>query len=70
VQYFQLDVHERYTVFTHLDEGGRLLGQGHVGNDAESLCKLLGRSAEPAQVVLEAGEISPVFTDALEAATG
>lgn len=66
MEYFGLDVHKRYTVFTHVDEGGRLLGQGRVGNDAESLCELLSRSAQPAKVVLEAGGIWPVFTDALE----
>ena len=66
VEYFGLDVHKRYTVFTHVDERGRLLGQGRVSNDAESLSQLIARSAEPAKVVLEAGGIWPVFTDALE----
>jgi transposase len=66
MEYFGLDVHKRYTVFTQLDEGGRLLGQGRVGNDAESLCGLLSRNAQPAKVVPEAGGFWPVFTEALE----
>jgi len=66
MEYFGLDVHKRYTVFTRLDERGTLLGQGRVTNDAESLASLLAQSVEPAKVVLEAGGIWPVFTDALE----
>jgi hypothetical protein len=57
MEYFGLDVHKRYTVFTQVDERGKVLGQGRVGNDATSLTELLGRSGEPAKVVLEAGGI-------------
>jgi hypothetical protein len=61
VEYFGLDVHKRYTVFTHVDERGTVLSQGRVGNAAENLVELLARSAEPAKVVLEAGGIWPVI---------
>jgi hypothetical protein len=27
MEYFGLDVHKRYTVFTHVDERGKVLGQ-------------------------------------------
>ena len=62
MEYFGLDVHKRYTVFTHVDERGKLLGQGRVSNDAESLSQLIARSTEPVKVALEAGGIWPVFT--------
>ena len=66
MEYFGLDVHKRYTVFTHRAAHGHLRGHGGGGNDAASLSQLLARSSVPAKVVLEAGGIWPVFTDALE----
>jgi hypothetical protein len=44
VECFGLDVRKRYTVFTCVDERGKLLGQGRVSNDAESLSQFLARS--------------------------
>lgn len=66
MEYYGLDVHKHYTVFTRLDEGGQLLGQGRVTNDIESLTALLAPSGGQAKVVLEAGGIWPVFADALQ----
>jgi len=52
MEYFGLDVHKRYTVFTHVDASGRVLGQGRVQNDAASTGeavsqKLRSRDGQP-----------------------
>jgi hypothetical protein len=66
VEYFGLDVHKQYTVFTHVDKAGILLGQGRIDNDLDSLETMLRRAESKTKVVLEAGGIWPVFADALE----
>ena len=66
MEYFGLDVHKQYTVYTRVNQAGTILGQGRVANDLDSLAALLAPSDGPAKVVLEAGGIWPVFADALE----
>jgi transposase len=66
VEYFGLDVHKQYTVFTHVDKAGILLGQGRIDNAPDSLEAMLRRAGSKTRVVLEAGGIWPVFADALE----
>jgi hypothetical protein len=34
MEYIGLDVHRHYCVYTRLDEGGRILDQGKVANEA------------------------------------
>lgn len=66
MEYYGLDVHKRYTVYTRLDAAGRLRGQGRIANDPASLTELLAQSAGAAKVVLEAGGTWPSLADALE----
>jgi transposase len=69
MEYYGLDVHKRYTVYTRLDEGGQVLGQGRITNDPASLAALVAPSGGQAKVVLEAGGVWPVIADALEGLT-
>jgi transposase len=69
MDYYGLDVHKRYTVYTRLDERGEVLGQGRITNEPASLAALVAPSAGRAKVVLEAGGVWPVVADALEGLT-
>jgi transposase len=52
VEFIGLDVHRHYSVYTRLDEGGRILGQGKVANEA--VAGIVSGLGGPCKVVLEA----------------
>ena len=58
-----LDVHQKYTYYTEVDEGGLVLRQGKVSNEA---LPALFADDEPRRVVLEAGRNWYYLFDCLE----
>ncbi|MDP3063227.1 MAG: IS110 family transposase [Chloroflexota bacterium] len=54
MEYYGVDIHKRYSVFTCKDEQGGVLRRGRVANRAEELVQMVAPSGGTATVVLEA----------------
>jgi hypothetical protein len=51
MDYYGMDIHKRYSVFTCLDERGRVVRRGRVANTPEELVKAVAPSGGEAKVV-------------------
>lgn len=49
-----MDVHRKYTVYTHMNEVGEMLGQGRVPNERAAFQEVLAKAEGPAAVAMEA----------------
>lgn len=57
MNYYDLDIHKRYSVYTQMDSGGQILAQGRVDrvdNDREALAGIIGAAPDRAKVAMEA----------------
>ncbi len=54
MDYFGLDIHKHYTVYTHMDEAGNVLGQGRLANERAALEDVFSAAEGPTAVVMEA----------------
>jgi len=66
MQYIGVDNHKKFSYLAIMDEKGKILKEGKIGNSRESLKKFLGDSDEPQKAVLEAGRNWTVMHDWLE----
>jgi len=66
MEYYGIDVHRHYSVFTCMDEQGQILRRGRVANKEDELCQIVAPSGGVAKVVLEASSNWGYIFDALE----
>jgi len=66
MDYYGIDIHRRYSVFTCMDEGGQVVRRGRVANIPEELARAVAPSGGEARVVLEATSNWGYIYDVLE----
>jgi len=66
MEYYGMDVHKRYSVFTCMDDKGQVVRRGRVANNKEELCQVVAPSGGAAKVVLEATSNWGYIFDVLE----
>jgi transposase len=68
MEYYGIDAHKRYSVFTCMNERGKVSRHGRIANDPQGIAHMLGepRCIGEAQVVLEATGCWPHLYDLLE----
>lgn len=66
MQYIGVDNHKKFSYLAVMDEKGKIVKEGRVGNSRESLVKFLGKEEEDRYAVLEAGRNWTVMHDWLE----
>ncbi len=54
MDYFGLDIHKHYTVYTHMNEAGKVLGRGRLANERAALQDVFSEAEGPTAVVMEA----------------
>jgi transposase len=66
MDYYGLDIHKKYSVFSRINEKGTVLGQGRIENSPQAVAEMLAPSEGEAQVVIEACGLWPHMYELLE----
>lgn len=66
MSYIGVDYHKKFSYITVIDESGKCLKEGRIGNDRESLDRFLGKYKDEGKAVMEATRNWTVMHDWLE----
>ena len=70
MEYIGVDHHKKFSYLAMMDEKGKVIKEGRINNDVESLKRFIGKREEPKAAVLEAGRNWTVMHDWLEEEVG
>lgn len=54
MEYYGIDIHKRYSVYTKVDQAGKVVERGKVPNEKEALRKVIGEPVTETKAVIEA----------------